>query len=178
MGEAIMGFGNDLVRHVREDHDLTLAQVGLAADLSESTICRAELGERELLARHVRALFAITVDLRLIQYMFPGVSIASPTTDAADEAASAEPRQRPTRTPPAGDPGQSNARLIEAIERLAGAARYNAKTMRDGVVKESEYEMVAIEQGLLNKVAGIIAEHQRNLVAWVDENERKVRRER
>jgi len=166
MGAITLGYGNDLARRVREDHSLTQDNVGRAADLAESSICRAELGERELTARHLRALYALTHDLRVIQYICPGLSIEQEGCSRSPIATTS------VRTPPAGNPLGSNEKLLAAIELLAAAAKYNAKTLADGVIDDADHDMIANEQKHLNDVSAIIAEHQRNLAAWIDEHER------
>jgi len=159
--ETMSSFVRDLIRQSREQAGLTLKQVAFASGYSPSAIHQYECGHLTVPADYLPGLFRATRDVRLIQFVCPGIKLEPvPRSQSPD---------RPTRTPPqqAPNPQKTNAALLTGIEKLAQVARYNQRVLEDGVVDEADHHSILAEQDLLNEVAGIIAEHQVQLAEWL-----------
>jgi len=128
--ETEMGFLNELCRQVREQHNICLEGIGRTCDMATSSICRYELGEREVPFRYVRALWWVTKDARLLHFFDPDIA----------KALDQQKRSRPAakRVAPAGDPKDLLPAELAAVKELAEAAEYVNRIVIDGKVDDTD----------------------------------------
>lgn len=141
---------NELCRLVREERNLTLDYVAEQSDLSISTICRCELGAREVPASYLRALFQVTRDRRLLQWFDP---------DFAQVVSATQTR----RLAPPKPLEEILPSLIVNLEKLAGALKLVEAINRDGRVDESDDIALAKCNDLLFAVVDGIGHVNRSL---------------
>lgn len=163
--KGTMGFINQLIRDVREKRDLTLEAAALHCDCSVSAISRWELGEREVPARYVRALFSLTRDLRLVQYIDPACQQIMVPSGSVNGKVSA-------RTPPAGDPRDVLPKVIAATRKLTAALEYAERIVRDGLVDESDDQAILASQRSTCEVVALINAYNQAIMAWRDQAEK------
>jgi hypothetical protein len=147
MRDDTVGYINTLMQAVREDGQLTQDAVGQHADLDKSSICRCELGEREIIARHVRALGCLTRDRRLVAWMFPWLTFTESKT--------------PERIPPAGDVKDLIHRELEAMQTLVPAIKYVNQIISDGKIDGNDDQAIANLAGLHEKIRDLMTEVDR-----------------
>jgi len=156
-----VSYANELVRVVRESRDLKLKQMALVTGYSTSAINRYELDQAPVPVDYVARLFRHTGDLRLVQLVWPGLTV---TTQAQAQAQTRS--VPPTRTPPAGDPRDLIPRELEALESAASAARYVERVVRDGKVNDNDDHSLTSLLRLHNQMRAIIEQVDRALAAW------------
>lgn len=158
--EPNVSYAAELVREVRNDKKLPLKQVAQVSGYSISAINAYEHGHLPVPLDYVAGLFRCTGDFRLVQAVWPGVNLVHTPTTRTPPVAAADPLASPTET---------NALLLEALERLAAACRYSQKILEDCKVDESDHDMLLQEQSLLNLACERIAGHQAAMAGFIEQ---------
>jgi len=153
--EAEMSYAAELIRDVRTSHDLTLKEVAAVTLYSKSVISSYEHGHLPVPYEYAAQLFRQTKDIRLLQYMCPGLT-GEPV----------EATRRCPRTPPAGDAPHSVKLLLDATEQLVKAMQYTQRILADGIVDDSDNMAIGKLFEHLNSVTKLASQFQRDLMAW------------
>ncbi|HUT14052.1 MAG TPA: helix-turn-helix domain-containing protein [Thermoguttaceae bacterium] len=151
-----VSYDSELVRQVRESRGLRLKQVAFATGYTISSIHRYEHGQAPVAYGYASRLFQCTGDVRLLQFMAPGVEFKG----------SASAASAPNRTPPPGEPKQLIQLELEAIEETATVARYVYRIVSDNVVNGKDDMAIGHLQAGHNKVRKIFAQVDRALAYW------------
>jgi len=159
--EPTMSYLSELLATVRNEHNMTLEFCASAADISKSQINRWELGETEPWARYLRALFRLTGDPRLAQYVHPNMALVHLMQAPAPPVA------------PPGDPAESTEELLSAIEELTKVAKYTHGILKDGQVDDHDDTAILNLQKRSQRVLEIIQVNQRNIAAWREQADRR-----
>jgi len=161
-----MPFANEVIREVRLSNNIKLESLSRCMGYSTSQINAVENGDRRATIKFVRSMFHATGDLRLVELIAPGVAAQ------LAESATLKRKNRPTRTPPPGDPKQLLPELLSVLEACTAATRYVEQIVRDGRVDESDDTAIAGFMERSNSAVKLLAKANRAMIAWRDETER------